>query len=162
MAKTRKMSAWFKCTKCGRCGPRVCFGRGKKVVCPICGHPDIVAFEPIDVQKVIHLHFVIGNGAMLDGHTHGLEAYGHPNLQIWAPSIFVHSAGRLLNAMSHAVINQGETFKVGEKCDYRPEWGWFTLEEEPDHEKNRALRIVPILIPCSECGGGECDGRHDQ
>jgi hypothetical protein len=84
------------------------------------------------VKDVIQVHAVIPEKtAFLDVHTHGLEQYGHPNFAVYAPSIYVASATRLLDSLADAVLNKGEVFKPGENCQW-DEWGKFHLEAGED------------------------------
>lgn len=108
----------------------------------------------VNVQKATRIHAVIpDNGpALLDVHQHGLEKYGHQNFQVYAPPIYYHSAGRLLNSLADAVINKKEKFKAGENCEW-DEWGRFTLEDEKDEETGEILlRIIPVMPDCECCG----------
>ena len=111
----------------------------------------------IDVKKVIELHAVIPDSelALLDVHSHGLEKYGHQNFQVFAPPLYYHSAGNLLNSLADAVINKGEKFKAKENCEWG-EWGRFTLEDEKDEETGEVLlRIIPVMPDCACCEGDD-------
>jgi len=104
-------------------------------------------------NKEIVIHGVIGDGVLMDLHTHGLDKYNHPEFQVFAPSIYRVSAVRLLNSLAEAIINKDEKFKANENCEWG-EWGIFTFTE---YEKG-ILSIIPILPECDCCK----DGKHGE
>ena len=71
---------------------------------------------PIDVKKVIRIHFVIAETAeeMFNAHTHGLEAYDHKEFQVLVPGFCSNDAASILNNHAHRVINKGERFNPGD------------------------------------------------
>lgn len=72
--------------------------------------------KPIDVQKVIAIHMII-SGANTKGwvHTHGMEAFGRPELEIVGLPLFMaKDAGVLLNEVCDYFLNGGKVIKVGE------------------------------------------------
>lgn len=97
-----------------------------------------------NITEIITVHAVIDEKmALLDVHCHGLEKYNHPNFAVFAPSIFIGSATKLLNSLADAVINKGKLFRAEETCDW-DEWGKFTLTYGEDAGDLSVLRIVPI------------------
>lgn len=113
-----------------------------------------------DVQKEIIIHAVFeDHDDRLDFHTHGLDKYDHPEFQVIAPSLFSHSAGRLLNSLADAVINKGEKFRDGESCNWE-EWGDFFLEERESPDEV-VLTIVSIVPECECCRETELKNLDD-
>ena len=49
----------------------------------------------IHILKVVKIHFVIpdDDGELFDAHTHGLEAFGHPEFQVLVPGFCRGVAG---------------------------------------------------------------------
>lgn len=70
----------------------------------------------IDILTVVKIHFVIpeDDGELFDAHTHGLEAFGHPEFQVLVPGFCRGAAGSILNNHADRVINRGERFRSGE------------------------------------------------
>ena len=70
----------------------------------------------IDILKVVKIHFVIPDevGELFDAHTHGLEAFGHPEIQVLVPGFCRSAAGSILNNHADRVINRSEKFRPGE------------------------------------------------
>jgi len=73
----------------------------------------------IEVTKVVKIHFVIpdDDGELFDAHTHGLEAFGHPEFQVLVPGFCRSAAGSVLNNHADMVINRGERFRPGELAE---------------------------------------------
>ncbi len=72
--------------------------------------------RPIDVMKVVKIHFVIPDtsGEMFNAHTHGLEAFGHKEFQVLVPGFYGSAAADILNNHADRVINRGERFRGGD------------------------------------------------
>ena len=72
--------------------------------------------ERVEVAEVVDVHCLIPNqhGDPFDYHTHGLEAFGHPEFQLLAPGLCRRAAVTLLLNPADAVINDGEVFAAGE------------------------------------------------
>ena len=73
----------------------------------------------IDVTSVVDFHFVVPDttGEMYNAHTHGLEAFGHMEVQVLTPGYCRSSAWSILSSHADAVINRGEVFKAGDTCE---------------------------------------------
>ena len=73
----------------------------------------------IDITSVVKFHFVVPEtaGDMFNGHTHGLESFGHKEFQVLAPGYCRSSAWSILSSHADAVINRGESFNAGDTCE---------------------------------------------
>jgi len=114
-----------------------------------------VVANQVDVHEVVDVHAVIPDepGEPFDYHTHGLEQYGHPEIQVLAPGYCRAAMANLLWNHAERVINAGERFVEGETdavdgvvCGYQIAPG-DSGEDEP------RLRIidVPSACQCSAC-----------
>lgn len=105
------------------------------------------------VMKEVRLDGVIDDetSAAIELHTHGLNRYGQLELMVVTNTLFYQAAGRLLNQLAYNVIINGERFKDGENCDYRPEFGIFTFQMAKDKAGGEVLRIVPRQLTCEIC-----------
>jgi hypothetical protein len=72
--------------------------------------------RPIDIMKVVEIHFVIPDtaGEMFNAHTHGLEAFGHKEFQLLVPGFCRSAAADILNNHADRVINRREWFQAGD------------------------------------------------
>lgn len=70
----------------------------------------------IEVTEVVKIHFVLSDtpAKLCDAHTHGLEAFGHPEFQVLVPGFCRGVAGSILNNHADRVINRGERFRPGD------------------------------------------------
>jgi len=111
--------------------------------------------ERIDVAKIVDVHCVIPDqhGDPFDYHTHGLEAFGHPEFQLLAPGLCRRAAVTLLLNHADAVINDGEVFAADETVSVDGFVGAYQqvpgdLEDHPPR-----LRIVdkPRACRCQMC-----------
>jgi len=112
----------------------------------------------IDPVKVIDVHIVTEETGIW-AHTHGLAAYGLPELEVRdAPSYLATPAGTLLNAVADYLLNSGKTVRVGEGIRVDG-YGTLTLEaavpqvpfaDHYDHER-WTVRSVPFGELCECC-----------
>lgn len=108
----------------------------------------------IKAEEVIVIHAVIpDHGAQYDVHTHGLEGFGHKELQVLCPGFCVVDMANMLNYHADRVLNHGEKFSAGETGE---RGGYvFGYAEVPGDcgEGPSRLRIVdlPEQCLCSKC-----------
>jgi len=64
----------------------------------------------IDITKVVKIHLVVPDtsGELFNAHAHGLETFGHKELQVLVPGFCRGTACSILNGHAERVINRGE------------------------------------------------------
>jgi len=111
--------------------------------------------ERIDVAKFVAVHCVIPDrhGDPFDYHTHGIEAFGHPEFQLLAPGLCRRAAVTLLLNHADAVINDGEVFAAEETVSVDGFVGAYQqVAGDLDGDPSR-LRLVdaPRACRCEMC-----------
>ena len=101
----------------------------------------------VDVLKAVRIHFVIPatGEELFNVHTHGLEAYGHKELQVLVPGFCSNAAASILNNHADRVINRGEWFSPGDTGEIgRMLCGYIEVPGDLPGEPTR-IRIVDLL-----------------
>jgi hypothetical protein len=100
----------------------------------------------IEVTEVVKIHFVLPDTAaeLCDAHTHGLEAFGHPEFQVLVPGFCRGVAGSILINHADRVINRGERFQPGDTGEIGGAIvGYIEVREDFEGGPTR-LRIVDV------------------
>ena len=115
----------------------------------------------IDVMRAITIHNVFQDGYLNNVHTHGLENYGYPNIQMMVPGVLWPAAGELINTIANWLLNDFAGLKDGETLEdhsvtihddgYENRIHFALVRDEEDGDF-----IVPLsLTECACCGDKE-------
>jgi hypothetical protein len=117
--------------------------------------------KAIDVTKEIEVHAVTDGKAKGWVHTHGLDKFGKPELEIrGVPTLFLSSACALLNHIADYMLNvstapvqAGETMQTDRATVLR--FHPSKADEANDYDANHylvdVLRVDAIEMPCECC-----------
>lgn len=115
----------------------------------------------IDVLKEIQVHSVMDGPAKGWTHTHGLQKFGKPELEIRnVPTLFIASATRLLNEIADYMLNHAShPVLAGQKMQVdRVTIVKFHQAEadqrngyDENHYETLVLRVDGVDMPCSCC-----------
>jgi hypothetical protein len=112
----------------------------------------------IDPVQVIQVH-VVADETSVWAHTHGLEAFGLPELEVRdAPTYLATPAGTLLNAVADYLLNSGRAVRLGEGIRVDG-YGTLTLEVAVPQERfadhyervRWTVRSLPVDVMCECC-----------
>ncbi len=115
---------------------------------------------PSNVIENIRIHAVIpkGHHEPYDLHTHGLEKFGHKELQVFAPGYCVKAMMEELNRHADRILNHGERYAGGESCLNEAVNIVFGYVEVPGDSEGDPSRLRIVDLP----GGCECERCHPQ
>jgi len=107
----------------------------------------------------IQMHHVT-NGDETQGwvHTHGMTAFGLPELEMRnVPSFLVEGAAKLLRSICHYMRQPGVVISVGETMATSPRTRFRFLKSQPipgheNHFVEERWQIVEVEMSCDECG----------
>lgn len=111
------------------------------------------------VEGILMHH--VTSGAMTRGwiHTHGMDRFGLPELEIRnVPSYFVDAAVRVLREVCRYMNQPGVVVKIGETMATSPKTAFRFVRAEPipgneDHYQVERWQIVEIEPSCEACAG---------
>jgi hypothetical protein len=117
--------------------------------------------EKLNVREKINVHAVTDGPAKGWVHTHGLAAYGYPELEIRdVPPLFYASATIILNGVADYLLNYcKKPLTAGQTMQFDSMTYLKFHEARPDDEKGYdsnhyetpVLRVSSIELPCSCC-----------
>lgn len=124
--------------------------------------------KKVEIQEVMEVHHVYdGDDTVGWIHTHGLEKYGKPELEIRNIPLFLGPAATyLLNQIADYVVNQNMDIKPGEKMSIgtgRPIFIQFEklppIQSSLNHFREERLALIdpPEAYQCAECAGCAID-----
>lgn len=115
----------------------------------------------VDPVKVLQVHYVTDGPHVGWAHTHGMAAFGKPELEILAvPSYFAEAAVDVLNSVADYILNEkvvraGETMQLGRVSRVRFVEA-VPLEGDAEHYQVPVLRLVSLVVPeCDVCAEGK-------
>jgi hypothetical protein len=117
------------------------------------------AYGAINPTKVMMIHLVAEPTGVW-AHTHGLQKFGLPELEIRdVPTFLSRPAGDLLNAVADYLLNSGKTVRLGEllQADGFGLMQFVTREpkvpfvDHYDHERWTLVSAAPEMCACDVC-----------
>jgi hypothetical protein len=114
--------------------------------------------EEIDVLAVIAIDLVIDTPVGGWAHTHGMDKFSLPELEIrGVPEFFFEEAARMLNMFASYMLNSGEKVYVGQHLQFSDLQRFALVEAKPlenaehHYEYPRWTLVEPSQCTCSRC-----------
>ncbi|MDM8004612.1 MAG: hypothetical protein QUV05_00450 [Phycisphaerae bacterium] len=117
----------------------------------------------LNVLEVVRIDAVIPSsiGKPFDYHTHGLDAFDHPEFQVYAPKYCASIVASVLWSHVDAVVNDGERFTPETVTDSQGTiFGYLEVPGHSDGDPSRLLIVDrPDMCVCQYCQGkgGNCN-----